>query len=236
VLGPLRATNPSDARLAELEARALAGSGRRADAISTLRVLTDADVDQPSVYLSLADILAEDGRAGEAHDVLDRAAVRFPQAASVAFQRGVLYERAREYARAEEAFRSVIARDPAHAQALNYLGYMLAERGERLDEAVAFIERALAIDPGNGSYLDSLGWAYFKLRRYEDARSHLAQAASQLPTNSVVHDHLGDALAALGRHADAIGAWQRALAGDREAIDPAGIVTKIARAKEQASR
>jgi tetratricopeptide (TPR) repeat protein len=113
---------------------------------------------------------------------------------------------------------------------------MLAERGERLDEAVALIERALALDPGNGSYLDSLGWAYFKLRRYEDARSHLAQAASQLPTNSVVHDHLGDALAALGRHADAIGAWQRALAGDREAIDPAGIVTKIAHAKEQASR
>jgi len=113
---------------------------------------------------------------------------------------------------------------------------MLADRGERLDEAVALIERALAIDPGNGSYLDSLGWAYFKLRRYEDARTRLAEAASQLPTNSVVQDHLGDALAALGRHADAIGAWQRALAGDREAIDPDVIASKIARAKDQASR
>jgi tetratricopeptide (TPR) repeat protein len=147
-----------------------------------------------------------------------------------------LYERDRDYARAEEAFRAVIARDPAHAQALNYLGYMLADRGERLDEAVALIERALAIDPGNGSYLDSLGWACFRLRRYEDARTHLTEAASQLPTNSVVQDHLGDALAALGRHADAIGAWQRALAGDGEAIDRAGIASKIARAKDQASR
>ncbi len=98
------------------------------------------------------------------------------------------------------------------------------------------IQRALAIDPGNGSYLDSLGWAYFKLQRYEDARTHLAEAASQLPTNSVVQDHLGDALAALGRHADAIGAWQRALAGDREAVDQAVIASKIARAKDLASR
>ena len=236
VLGPLRATNPRDARLAQLEARALSGSGRRADAIATLRALTDADADQPSVYLALADILAEDGRAAEADAVLERAAIRFPDAASVPFQRGALYERAKDYARAEEAFRAVIARDPAHAPALNYLGYMLADRGERLDEAVALIERALAIDPGNGSYLDSLGWAYFKLRRYEDARTRLAEAASQLPTNSVVQDHLGDALAALGRHADAIGAWQRALAGDREAIDPDVIASKIARAKDQASR
>ena len=56
----------------------------------------------------------------------------------------------------------MIARDPEHAAALNYLGYMLAERGERLDESVELIKRALAIDPDNGSYLDSLGWAYFK--------------------------------------------------------------------------
>jgi tetratricopeptide (TPR) repeat protein len=236
VLGPLRATDPLDARFAQLEARALAGSGRRTDAIRTLRALTDADADQPSVYLSLADILAQDGRDEDAHAVLDRAAVRFPDAASVPFQRGALYERAKDYARAEEAFRTVIAREPAHAQALNYLGYMLAERGERLDEAVTLIQRALEIDPRNGSYLDSLGWAYFKLHRYEDARTHLAEAASQLPSNSVVQDHLGDVLAALGRHAEAIGAWQRALAGDREAIDEGGIASKIALAKEQASR
>jgi tetratricopeptide (TPR) repeat protein len=130
----------------------------------------------------------------------------------------------------------VIAREPTHAQALNFLGYMLADRGERLEEAVSLIDRALALDPDNGSYLDSLGWAYFKLRRHDDARHYLSRAAEQLPSNSVVQDHLGDALAALGRHADAIAAWQRALAGDRESIDVAAIEAKIARAKEQASR
>jgi tetratricopeptide (TPR) repeat protein len=235
-LEPLRAKNPRDYRVAQLQARALAGAGRRDEAITTLRALVDADADQPSVYLSLADMLASDGRLADAHAVLDQAEGRFPGNVSVPFQRGALYERAKEFGRAEEAFRAVIALEPAHAQALNYLGYMLAERGERLEEAVSLIRRALAIDPGNGSYLDSLGWAYFKLRRHEEARKHLAAAAAQLPSNSVVQDHLGDALAALGQHANAIGAWQRALAGDREAIDEAVIDSKIARAREQASR
>src|SRR5215212_9840150 len=181
-------------------------------------------------------MLVDEGRSDEAHEVLDKAAARFPDNVAVPFQRGALYERVHEYGRAEEAFRLVIAREPGHAQALNYLGYMLAERGERLDEAVALIDRALAIDPGNGPYLDSLAGARYKQRRHEHARQHLAQAAAQLPFNSVVQDHFGDALAALGRHAEAIAAWQRALAGDREAIDEAVINSKIARAKEQASR
>ena len=93
---------------------------------------------------------------------------------------------------------------------------MFAERGEHLDEAVDLIQRALKIDPGNGSFLDSLGWAYFKQRKYDLAHPPLAQAAEQLPANSVVQDHLGDTLDALGRRAEAVTAWQRALAGDRD--------------------
>ena len=236
VLGPLRRSDPRDARLAQLEARALAGAGRRDEGIAVLREMVSAQTAESSPYLSLADLLSEDGRFDEANEVLDAAATRFPEDVSVSFQQGALYERSRQYGRAEEAFRAVIAREPRHAQALNFLGYMLAERGERLEEAVSLIDRALAIDPDNGSYLDSLGWAYFKLRRHEDARQYLSRAAEQLPSNSVVQDHLGDALAALGRYADAIAAWQRALAGDRESIDVAAIEAKIARAKEQASR
>jgi tetratricopeptide (TPR) repeat protein len=237
VLGPLRRSNPGDARLAQLEARALAGAGRRDEGIALLRDMVSApQTTEASPYLSLADLLLEDGRLDEANEVLDAAATRFPEDVSVSFQRGALYERSHQYGRAEEAFRAVLAREPTHAQALNFLGYMLADRGERLEEAVSLIDRALALDPDNGSYLDSLGWAYFKLRRHEDARHYLSRAAEQLPSNSVVQDHLGDALAALGRHADAIAAWQRALAGDRESIDVAAIEAKIVRAKEQASR
>jgi tetratricopeptide (TPR) repeat protein len=236
LLRPLRTAKPHDLRLAQLEARALAGSGRRDEAIAVLQQALDANPGEPTAYLSLADMLAEASRAADAQEVLDRAAARFPDNVTIPFQRGALLERARQYDRAEAEFRVVLARDPLHAPALNYLGYMLAEQGDRLEEAVQLIERALKIDPGNGSYLDSLGWAFFQQRRYEEAHEHLARAAEQLPSNSVVQDHLGDALAALGRHAEAIAAWQRALDGDGESVDLAVVRTKIARARERAAR
>ena len=95
--------------------------------------------------------------------------------------------------------RQLIAKDPNNATALNYLGYMLAERGERLDESVDYLKRALAIDPDNGSYLDSIGWAYYKDGKLDLALDNLKQAADQLTTNSVVQDHYGDVLFKLGR-------------------------------------
>jgi tetratricopeptide (TPR) repeat protein len=137
---------------------------------------------------------------------------------------------------AEAAFRAVIARDPSHAPALNYLGYMLAERGERLDESVDLIKRALQVEPGNGSYLDSLGWAYFKGGQFELAETHLRQAAGRLTTNSVVLDHYGDVLFQLGRLDAAIEAWTHALAGDRDSVAPADIERKIRTARERLDR
>src|SRR5690606_37184533 len=102
------------------------------------------------------------------------------------------YEENRRYDRAERTFRELIAANDAHAPALNYLGYMLAERGRKLEEALSFIERALAIDENNPAYLDSLGWAYFRLGRFDEAREPLERAAKALPNVSVINDHLGD--------------------------------------------
>jgi tetratricopeptide (TPR) repeat protein len=122
---------------------------------------------------------------------------------------------------------------PREADVLNFLGYLFAERGERLDEAVRLVTRALEIDPDNPAYLDSLGWAHFKRGELADAQKHLARAAEALPANSVIQDHYGDLLARLGRPADAIAAWTKALKGDGEDIDRAAIEKKIqsARAK-----
>lgn len=236
LLQPLRAARPDDPRLAQLEARALVGSGKRDEAIGVLQAAVKANPHEASSYLSLADLLAEGTKLDDAMRVLDEAGRQFPDNLNVPFQRGALLDRAKEPARAETAFREVLRRDPLHAPALNYLGYMFAERGERLDEAVELIERALKIDPDNGSYLDSLGWAYFRQRKHDLARQHLARAAEQLPANSVVQDHLGDTLEALGAHADAAAAWERALAGDRESIDAAAIQKKIDRARGQGGR
>jgi tetratricopeptide (TPR) repeat protein len=132
---------------------------------------------------------------------------------------------------AEKTLRDLIASDPMDANALNSLGYMLAERGQRLDEAVTFLERALTIEPGNPSYLDSLGWAYFQQGRLDLADSPLTQAADKLQTNSVVQDHLGDLRFKQRRFADAVAAWERALAGDGQSIDKAKIQNKIREAR-----
>jgi tetratricopeptide (TPR) repeat protein len=113
---------------------------------------------------------------------------------------------------------------------------MLAERGQKLDEAVGFVERALAIDPGNGAYLDSLGWAYYKQNRLEQADAPLREAAKQLPTVSVIQDHLGDLLNKRGLFDEAIVAWQKALDGDGDSISRSEIDSKIKSARQKLGR
>ena len=162
---------------------------------------------------------------------MNSVAAAFPSDARVPFERGALHEQRKDYAAAEAAFRDALAKDPNHAPTLNYLGYMLAERGERLDEAVSLVRRALDLDPGNSSYLDSLGWAYVRQKRYGDAEPLLRKAAAALPSNSVVQDHLGDLLWATGRRHDAVAAWRRALDGDRDDLDVSLVEKKIQRAQ-----
>lgn len=137
--------------------------------------------------------------------------------------------------RALQVLATAIERDPRNAPALNSLGYTLADRGERLSEAIGYIQRALEVEPDNPSYIDSLGWVLFKQGRYEDAEPHLRRAADALPQNSVVQDHYGDVLFQRGKYTEAIAAWERALAGDGEDIDREAILKKIrdARARQR---
>jgi tetratricopeptide (TPR) repeat protein len=127
--------------------------------------------------------------------------------------------------------RDIIARDPLDANALNSLGYMFAERGERLDEAVSLLQRALKVEPGNPSYLDSLGWAYFQQGKVDLADRPLTEAADKLRGNSVVQDHLGDLRFKQRRYDEAVQAWERALAGDGQSVDTAKIEKKLREAR-----
>ncbi|MEO1368758.1 MAG: tetratricopeptide repeat protein, partial [Acidobacteriota bacterium] len=92
-----------------------------------------------------------------------------------------------------------------------YLGYTWAERGENLDEALGLIQRAVAADPDNGAYVDSLGWVYYQLGRFHEARPHLEWAARLEPDDATVHEHLGDLYAALGERELSRAAYRRAL-------------------------
>lgn len=226
-----RATRPDDGRLARLEADALRRGGRPDEGIALLRSEVSRHPDRMEGYLALANALGEASKVDDAQRVLDEAEGRFAREVATAFQRGVVFERNKRYADAEQAFKEALARQPDHGPTLNYLGYMLADRGERLDEAAAFVERALKTDPYNPSYLDSLGWTYFKQGDLARARTNIERAARALPRNSVVHDHLGDVLIKLGERDGAVAAWEQALAGDGESIDREVIARKIADAR-----
>jgi len=227
------AQNPGDLRLTRLQAQALRHTGKADQGIVLLENALKAHGDEPLAYISLAQLYADVDRGPQAVKVLQDAQAKFPQDDSIAFELGTVYDKQKKFAEAEAAFRTVLSRDPENAIALNYLGYMLAERGERLDESVTYLKKALQLEPDNGSYLDSLGWAYFKSDKLDLAEANLKRAADQLKANSVIQDHYGDVLAKLGRYDEAIAAYTRALNGDGDSIDKGGIDRKIKAAKQK---
>jgi len=165
--------------------------------------------------------------------VLQEAQGKFPGNTTITFELGAVLDKQKKFAESEAVFRQVLSKEPDNAPALNYIGYMLAERGERLTESVDLLKKALTIEPDNGSFLDSLGWAYYKSDQLTLAAENLQRAADQLKSNSVIQDHYGDVLFKLARFDEAIVAWTRALSGDSESIDRPAIDKKIKSAKQK---
>ena len=223
--------NPDDIRLVRLEARALRFAGKTDQGIALLEDSVKKHADDPTSYIALAQLYAEAERGAQAVRVLQDAQTKFPDDTTIGFELGATLDKQKKFADAEAVFKQVLNREPDNAAALNYLGYMLAERGERLDESVNYVKKALEIEPENGSYLDSLGWAYYKSDKLDLAESNLKKAADQLKTNSVIQDHYGDVLLKMGRVDEAIAAFNRALTGDGDSIDRAEIDKKIKAAR-----
>ncbi len=191
--------------------------------------------DSRALYLE-AQLLQDSGRAPEAIAAFEDLMKRSPEDGALVLEYANLLERGGRTADAERALRDRLARDPLDANALNSLGYMLAERKERLDEAVDLVQRALKVEPGNPSFLDSLGWAYYHQGKLALAEAPLEAAAAKLPSNSVIQDHLGDLRYGQGRFGDAVAAWERSLAGDGDTIDRAAIEKKMRDARTRAER
>jgi tetratricopeptide (TPR) repeat protein len=160
----------------------------------------------------------------------------FPKDQQTQFTLVDLYQDAGREADAERILRQILAAEPANKNALNTLGYMLAVRGERLDEAISLVRKAVDAEPDNGAYLDSLGWAHFRRGDLAEAQKYLSAAAERMPDNSEVQDHLGDLRARQGQLQDAIQAWTRALAGDGGGIDRAVVERKVQDARRKLAR
>lgn len=197
-------------------AQVLETLGDMDQAIEVLRGLTSQYPDSHVAEQVLGDFLRRNGNFAGAVEAYSRAFERLSQAGvqpswNIYFSRAVAYERTQQWSLAEADFRTALEIEPTQPTVLNYLGYSLIERGENLDEALDMISRAVAGEPENGYIVDSLGWALFKLGRYNRALPHMERAVALNPTDAVPNDHLGDVYWAVGRRREARLQWQRAL-------------------------
>lgn len=218
--------------LAELgRASLLARKGEAAAAIEVLGNLARDYPDLLSVRMRLADAFLTADRFAEAADAYDHIIARMPE--GDAGQWRLLYARAiahfslNDWDKAEPDFQAAIALAPNQPGLLNFYGYSLVERGERLEDALGMIERAIALDPENGAIVDSLGWALYRMGRMDEALPHLERAAALEPTDAVVNDHLGDIYWQVGRQREARFQWQRALSFGPEEAEADAIRRKL---------
>ena len=165
------------------------------------------------LQLALAEVYEQSKHWNEMMKALDRAdqfASTGREKEQAYFMRGAGLERQKQFDQSEAAFRKVLELNPKNAGALNYLGYMLADRNVRLEESYDLIKRAVDLEPDNGAYLDSLGWVYFRQGKLDDARGLLERALERMP-DPTVRDHLGDVYLKLGKTKEAIAQWQDSL-------------------------
>ncbi len=216
-------------------AQAMAAAGREEAAIETIATLAEEYPDRLSVQMALGDALREARRFEEAQAAYDAAVDLFErdEAAQwiVYFSRAITSERIGDWPAAEADFRKALELNPEQPQVLNYLGYSLLERREKLDEALAMIERAVEASPDSGYIVDSLGWGLYRLGRYQEAVEPMERAVELMPVDPVVNDHLGDVLWAVGRRMEARFQWQRALSftetAESDEADPDRIRRKL---------
>ncbi|MES2916414.1 MAG: tetratricopeptide repeat protein [Pseudomonadota bacterium] len=212
-------------------AGALRAQGKADAAIEALQTLARAHGDLVSVQFALADMLRGEDRFDEA-EVAYTAAIELTKAAKTEdwvlyFYRGIAEEQSKDWAGAEADFRRALELNPTQPQVLNYLGYGLVDRGEKLDEALGMIEKAVAADPEQGYIIDSLAWAYFKLGRYAEALEPMERASLLEPVDPIVTDHLGDVYWMNDRKLEARFQWRRALSFEPIEADRARIQRKL---------
>lgn len=205
---------PKNQDLAITHASMLGEQGHVDQGVEELqKFLTQRPIDR-SIYVAIAQIYLQAKRFDPAEQAIQKALDLSPSPEDqeyALFVQASIYERQKKYDQAEETFKRVLNVDPLNSSASNYLGYMLADRGVRLDESVKYIQKALELDPNNGAYLDSLGWAYFKMGRYDLAQVPLEKAASKIQNDPTIHEHLGNLYLRQGKTGLAREEWQRAL-------------------------
>jgi tetratricopeptide (TPR) repeat protein len=236
---------PNDRIVRLARASLEADMGRVDNATNDIKKLLDGRDDR-NVHLALAE-LYEKGRkfkeAAESLDAAEKLSTEENEKITVWFMRGAMYEKMKNLPLAEAEFRKVLAVMPDHAATLNYLGYMLTDRNVRVPEALEMIQRALKIEPNNGAYLDSLGWAYFRLGRFAEAEEQIRRAVELSPGDPTMHDHFAEALMQQSKVREAVKAWEESLRqwqasapADRDTAEIEKVRTKLEQARARLAR
>lgn len=170
-----------------------------------------------AVSTALVDALGGAARGDEARAVADDARAAAGEDPDLLYLVSGLYSRLAENETCERVLQSILKIDPAHAPAMNDLGYMWSEAGRNLDQAEALVQKAVEAEPSNASFLDSLGWVLYKRSKFAEARGAMDRAIAlrsdnqPLPSDGILFDHRGDALYRLGDRAAAVADWKTAL-------------------------
>ncbi len=189
-------------------------------------LLQGNNTDQP-IYLNIAQVEQRGRKYSEAEQSAEKAEQMAQEPAdkqAAWFMLGAIYERQKKFDQAEQEFRKVLEANPNSAPALNYLGYMFADRGVHLDEATSMIQSAVKQEPNNGAYLDSLGWVYYKQNKLAEAEEYMRKAVDREGHDPTILSHLGAVYVKLGQDQRAgeilersLAEWQKALPADYEA-------------------
>jgi tetratricopeptide (TPR) repeat protein len=223
---------PEQTEFLRLEAETLAEMGRVDEGVVLVKQSLKGSIEDFDDHLLISGLYLRAGRAPEAIESARKALELAPagepgMSAAALITLSTAQERAGDLKGSEESLRRILARDPNNATALNNLGYFLVERNERLTEALEMIQRAVRSNPTNSSFLDSLGWAYFKLGRLDEAERHLTEAARRNANSVAIQEHLGDLYKQRGKMEMARAAWQKALSLVVVAADTARIKAKL---------
>jgi len=166
---------------------------------------------QPEFRIIMAEIHEREKEYQQALDVLLKAAETWPEHTTVLYRLGLVYDRMEHRDQAMLMMEKVIAKDPEHADALNFMGYTLAEEGRDLARAEVLIQTAVKVKPDNGYYVDSLAWVYFKQGKKRLAWQEIKRAVQLVDSDPVIWEHYGDIAEALGLHGEARKGYAKSL-------------------------
>ncbi|RPI29156.1 MAG: tetratricopeptide repeat protein [Acidobacteria bacterium] len=228
--------HPEETYFIVAKGQILGALGRVQEAVDLLTESGLKQEDPEPFVLAASQLYIDHKRYPEAAKIIKKGLEKLPDSETMQFQLGAIYERQEQYGDAETSFKKVLEKNPRHAPVLNYLGYMLADRGIRLDEAKDYINRAVALDPHNGAYLDSLGWVYFKLKEYEQAERFLRQAVELNGDDSTILEHLGDVYGKLGRYDEAGQYYEKSVSQSKESDERKRVQGKLTGVKKVLSQ